>query len=605
MDAKVAELEKSVHNLQQELAMRPRAQHINEEMDKRLKLVEMLLEKTHGRDDNDEFHIKDASFQRPKLWTGSKDKADFVEFSNAMKSWAEVLHTRGVEVMEEYEGSKSPIGPGDVDRIKYPFADKFDRLLYTELVACLSGEPSKFITNQRRGQGIAAWRELVQFYDSRSQVDKSAAYAKISHPQRRAKTLADAVEMINHWESLVNNYETRHEVISDVAKITALKQILPESILIGFRGKMYDKYLTYKQDINNYINDKHAATATKSTGNAPMDLDIMVAKVGDESVEEKAYEDSEEDMLAWTQMGQNCKAKGKGKGKGKNPWDTAPGWGKSGLPHWTAAWNQWESPQMQWQAPWNSNYQQQKGDQEKGKAMKGGAKATKGKGKGKQCYSCKGWGHIAANCPTKVMSLEEMNAATHDHEEGDEDPAWLIMEEPDDEEVFQLVEPKGTKKMKKKQEARKEVEELNVVEEVRGKWVRISAGIDCCAGNTVIPIDMLPEILTKQTDKSGKEFTCANGGKIKNEGEKIIPFITNEGEKKSVRAQRTKVTRMLIAVSSLNNAGYQVSLNRDDPFMKNMANGKVTKLKMKNGIFLMDLWIDTSVTGPVFSRQGS
>ena len=78
------------------------------------------------------------------------------------------------------------------------------------------------------------------------------------------------------------------------------------------------------------------------------------------------------------------------------------------------------------------------------------------------------------------MSLEDLNAATHDHEEGDEEPAWLIVEESDDEEVFQVVESESTKKMKKKQEARKEVEELNVVEEVLGKWVRISAGIDSC-----------------------------------------------------------------------------------------------------------------------------
>ena len=145
-----------------------------------------------------------------------------------------------------------------------------------------------------------------------------------------------------------------------------------------------------------------------------------------------------------------------------------------------------------------------------------------------------------------------------------------------------------------------------MIEEVRGNWVRISAGIDSCAANTVIPIDMFPELPTKQTEKTGKDFTCANGGKIKNEGEKIIPFHTNEGEKKSVRAQRTKVTRMmLIAASRLSTAGYQVQLDSDNPCMRKRAAGKVTKMRVKNGIYLMDLWIDTTLTGPVFSRQGS
>jgi hypothetical protein len=31
----------------------------------------------------------------------------------------------------------------------------------------------------------------------------------------------------------------------------------------------------------------------------------------------------------------------------------------------------------------------------------------------------------------------------------------------------------------------------------------------------------------------------------------------------------------------------------------------VTKLRHKNGIFLLDIWVNTDVTGPVFSRQGS
>ena len=90
------------------------------------------------------------------------------------------------------------------------------------------------------------------------------------------------------------------------------KQILPESILQGFRGKMYDRCLTYKQDMNNYINDKHAETDVKTAGSAPMDLDAIVAKVGDDNYKEKIEDSTEEELLT----SQNNKGKGKGQSKG-------------------------------------------------------------------------------------------------------------------------------------------------------------------------------------------------------------------------------------------------------------------------------------------------
>ena len=77
------------------------------------------------------------------------------------------------------------------------------------------------------------------------------------------------------WGSMVSNYEMRHGKIDDVAKITGLKQILPEQLLDNqFRGKMYDKYGNFCQNVTNYINDKHTAF---SGGPVPMDVDKIGA----------------------------------------------------------------------------------------------------------------------------------------------------------------------------------------------------------------------------------------------------------------------------------------------------------------------------------------
>ena len=60
-----------------------------------------------------------------------------------------------------------------------------------------------------------------------------------------------------------------------------------------------------------------------------------------------------------------------------------------------------------------------------------------------------------------------------------------------------------------------------------------------------------------EQSRKGKEFTAANGGKIKNEGEKMIPFRTRENEDKTVRAQIVDVTRML----KMTKVGYKAHLD--------------------------------------------
>ena len=109
---------------------------------------------------------------------------------------------------------------------------------------------------------------------------------------------------------------------------------------------------------------------------------------------------------------------------------------------------------------------------------------------------------------------------------------------------------------------------------------------------------MFPQLVKKETKESkrGKEFTTANGGKIKNEGEKLVPYCTLDGEKKRVRAQLAKVTRVLISASKMTKAGYKISLDADNPSIKNIKTGKVTKLRHKNGIFIIDMWVDTEAS---------
>ena len=119
---------------------------------------------------------------------------------------------------------------------------------------------------------------------------------------------------------------------------------------------------------------------------------------------------------------------------------------------------------------------------------------------------------------------------------------------------------------------------------------------------------MFPRMKIEQTEdsKNGKEYTAANGGKIKNEGQKIIPFTTTvEGQELKMKVQIAEVTRMLISASKVANAGNIVNLDAKNPHIKNIKTGKETKVRHKNDMFLLDLWVNNDITGPVFSWQGS
>lgn len=212
-------------------------------------------------------------------------------------------------------------------------------------------------------------------------------------------------------------------------------------------------------------------------------------------------------------------------------------------------------------------------------------------------------GHKSFECPSKpINSLEDAADKYHEDEHNDDEGMWMLMEhdvpEVDGDDVgFQVVQRRKCR----------QAENLFVVEETKGNWVRVAAGMDSCAAQTVMSKKMFPQVKIEQTDDSrnGKEYTAANGGRIKNEGQKIINFTTDEGEEKKMKVQIAEVTRMLISASKVAKAGNYVSLDVTNPHIKNIKTGRVTKLRHKHGIFLLDIWVNTEVTGPVFSRQGS
>ena len=61
---------------------------------------------------------------------------------------------------------------------------------------------------------------------------------------------------------------------------------------------------------------------------------------------------------------------------------------------------------------------------------------------------------------------------------------------------------------------------------------------------------------------------------------------------------------MLLSAAKINKAGYDVKLDQNEPTIVNARTGEKMKLKMRNGNFVIDMWIDTEIVGRVFNRQG-
>ena len=125
-----------------------------------------------------------------------------------------------------------------------------------------------------------------------------------------------------------------------------------------------------------------------------------------------------------------------------------------------------------------------------------------------------------------------------------------------------------------------------------GKWEKIEAAVDSAAVDNVIPTKYLPHITRKPSARSisGRHYVAANAVEIKNHGERIIKFETNEGFNKSIMFQDADVSRCLISADKLNQAGCEVILNKINPRIVT-AKKETIKLKRKNGVFIMTMWV--------------
>ena len=127
-----------------------------------------------------------------------------------------------------------------------------------------------------------------------------------------------------------------------------------------------------------------------------------------------------------------------------------------------------------------------------------------------------------------------------------------------------------------------------------GGWRKLSMAVDSGACESVIDAEEeVPgyEIKETRASKSGLTYASATGEEIPNLGEVVVPMLTRENTKRSMKLQAATVTRALASVKRICEAGHAVVFDQACSFTFNKETGEVNSLREEGGNYMLDVWV--------------
>ena len=116
-------------------------------------------------------------------------------------------------------------------------------------------------------------------------------------------------------------------------------------------------------------------------------------------------------------------------------------------------------------------------------------------------------------------------------------------------------------------------------------WKLCSITIDSGASESVAKDADFPHIKTQPSEgsKRGLEYKAATGKPIKNEGEKLIGFMTDDYLSRQMLFQICDVTKPLASVSKICHKGHRVVFEDGCSYIMNLQSGEITWLREEMG----------------------
>ena len=124
-------------------------------------------------------------------------------------------------------------------------------------------------------------------------------------------------------------------------------------------------------------------------------------------------------------------------------------------------------------------------------------------------------------------------------------------------------------------------------------WIRIDCVMDSGAAESVCPHGMIGhiEVVDSPGSKAGQHYLAANGGRIANRGQQLLPCMLGNGDITEAVFQVADVSRPLMSVSKVCEAGNRVIFGQSGGVILNLSSGKTTVFEMKDGVYVFPLWI--------------
>ena len=546
-------------------------------------------------------------------WRKWQDKfADFVDMVNpGMRKFLKAV-----------EGERGPLDNEWLKSMEKEYSTAVTQdgtKLYRALKALTDGEAHIVVQSVRAEDGFAAWKSLQQRYG-------------LSVAARQGQAMNDVTAMTN--PPAKTPAETRAKLIeldrrvkiAEEATGKELDQIFSKAVMTAFLDPTTRAHTSAYQGVDKTYQEARAAVLEfvglnvisnhkPDSNSTAMDISMVTGGAQEEEWPAEPQEEQEEwQTLAAVKPTTVC--------------HTCGGWGH-----------------VHWQCPTVvDNSTKGKGKDGKGKASGKGKGQSSGKGKrggkgkgptsGKGgpkggCWQC-GGPHYSNECPQqpaakgKGKGLNSLEWPTLGEQQqqlpnlcnltkakvpkiqlhnrfaalGDtEKPQMELKTRPEDQMPQQepLVMKLGSVAGKLCPLATIEPEQIAAVSEPQ--WESIEFAVDSGASETVISDNLLTCCPTRPSAASrrGVMYEVANGEQIPNLGEKHIKCITDgEGIGRAITAQVCDVSRPLMSVHKLVQAGNTVVFSPNGAYIEDAHGREYINLQEKGGMYMAKVWVPTN-----------
>jgi hypothetical protein len=124
--------------------------------------------------------------------------------------------------------------------------------------------------------------------------------------------------------------------------------------------------------------------------------------------------------------------------------------------------------------------------------------------------------------------------------------------------------------------------------------------VDSGASESVMNEDALTTVATTsgEAKKKGVRYEVADGTLIPNLGEKSFLAVDECGNVKDMKIQVCDVNKSLLSVRRVTQAGNRVVLEDNHGYIENKSSGERMDLKMRDGMYMLKLWVPRGGTAP-------